>query len=236
VIIRNRLKYALNFREASMILRQKFVKVDNRPRIDTTYPAGFMDVVEIQKTGDRFRILYDVKGRFTLVRIDQAEAKIKLCKVISSYTATHRVPVIVTHDGRRIRYPDPMIQHGDTVVYNLEDNKVQDIIKFRVGKIAMITRGANRGRVGEITSLERHPGAFDIVHVKDAADNIFATRAANVFAIANTAQSLPITLPKRAGVRQDVIEERDEKLQAKELKPKRAGKSTKKQHYPTATA
>ena len=40
----------------------------------------------------------------------------------------------------------------------------------------MITGGHNLGRVGVITSRERHPGSFDIVHVKDAANNTFATR------------------------------------------------------------
>jgi len=228
VILRNRLKYALCAREASMILRQKFVNVDHRPRTDPGYPAGFMDVLEIPKTGDRFRVLYDVKGRFTLTRIDEAEAKVKLCKVVSSYVGTHRVPVIVTHDGRRIRYPDPKIAHGDTVVFNLADNKIQDVVKFRVGKSAMVTRGANRGRAGTITNIERHPGSFDIVHIKDAGDNIFATRAGNVFVIGNDASSLPITLPKRNGVRQDIVEEREERLQAKELAAQRRANPTKR--------
>jgi small subunit ribosomal protein S4e len=227
VVIRNRLKYALNAREARMVLRQKFVSVDGRPRTDSSFPAGFQDVITIAKTGDRFRVLYDVKGRFTLTRIDEAEANIKLCKVTTSYTGTHRVPVIVTHDGHRIRYADPTIRHGDTLVYNLQDKKVQDVLKFRAGKIAMITRGANRGRVGEITDIERHPGAFDIVHVKDAADNIFATRAGNVFVIANNASSIPITLPKRSGVRQDTIEERDERLASKELRAQAAANAQK---------
>ena len=227
VIVRNRLKYALNAREARMVCRQKFVHVDGRPRTDTSYPAGFMDVVEIPKTGDRFRVMYDVKGRFNLVKIDEAEAKIKLCKVITSHTATHRVPVVITHDGRRIRYADPKISHGDTIVYNLEDNKVQDVIKFRVGKVAMVTRGANRGRIGEVTDIERHPGAFDIVHVKDTAGNIFATRAGNVFVIADNSSSIPVTLPRRDGVRQDVIEERDALLQQKEIKAQKAASAKK---------
>ena len=32
----------------------------------------------------------------------------------------------------------------------------------------MITGGANMGRVGEVVARERHPGSFDVVHVKDA--------------------------------------------------------------------
>jgi small subunit ribosomal protein S4e len=31
----------------------------------------------------------------------------------------------------------------------------------------MAIRGRNNGRVGHIVSTERHPGSYDIVHVKD---------------------------------------------------------------------
>lgn len=40
----------------------------------------------------------------------------------------------------------------------------------------MVTGGHNLGRVGIITSRERHPGSFDIVHVKDSQGHSFATR------------------------------------------------------------
>ena len=40
----------------------------------------------------------------------------------------------------------------------------------------MITGGHNLGRVGTITHRERHPGSFDIVHIKDALGHTFATR------------------------------------------------------------
>jgi ribosomal protein S4E len=42
VFIRNRLKYALNGREVTSILMQRLVKVDNKVRTDSTFPAGFM--------------------------------------------------------------------------------------------------------------------------------------------------------------------------------------------------
>ena len=47
----------------------------------------------------------------------------------------------------------------------------------------MITGGHNLGRVGAIIHRDRHPGSFDIVHVKDAAGHSFATRLGNVFVI-----------------------------------------------------
>ena len=55
------------------------------------------------------------------------------------------------------------------------------------------------GRVGVITHRERHDGGFNIVHIKDAIDNSFATRESNVFVIG---QEKPwISLPKGKGVK-----------------------------------
>jgi small subunit ribosomal protein S4e len=228
IILRNRLKYALNAREAEMILRQGLVKVDGRIRTDSKYPAGFQDVVEIPKTGDKFRLLYDVKGRFTLVKVGDAEKNIKLLKVQNLYTSTGRVPMITTHDGHRIRYPDPRISRNDTVVYNVKDGKIGEIIKTGPGKVVMVTGGANRGRVGEILSIERHPGSFDIARLKDKAGNEFATRTVNIFTIGKDFKSVPIALPKQAGQRTNVIQEREEKLIAAEQRKTVKTQSKKK--------
>ena len=61
ILLRNRLKYALTGKEVKYILMQRLVKVDGKARTDSTYPAGFMDTVSIEKTGEHFRLLYDVR-------------------------------------------------------------------------------------------------------------------------------------------------------------------------------
>ncbi len=48
---------------------QRLVKVDGKVRTDCTYPAGFMDVIEIDRTDEHFRLIYDTKGRFVTHRI-----------------------------------------------------------------------------------------------------------------------------------------------------------------------
>lgn len=42
LILRNRLKYALTYREVIAILMQRHVLVDGKVRTDKTYPSGFM--------------------------------------------------------------------------------------------------------------------------------------------------------------------------------------------------
>jgi len=206
ILLRNRLKYALTGREVTMILMQRHVKVDNKVRTDSTYPAGFMDVITIEKTSENFRLLYDVKGRFAVQRITPQEAKYKLCRVKKIGIGLRGVPWISLHDGRTIRYPDPLIKPNDTVRIDLDTGKITDFAKFEIGNLCMITGGRNLGRVGVIVSKERHPGSFDIVHVKDAAGNAFATRLSNVFVIGKGTKSL-VSLPRSKGIKRTILEE-----------------------------
>jgi small subunit ribosomal protein S4e len=62
----------------------------------------------------------------------------------------------------------------------------------------MVTGGRNMGRVGVVTHRERHDGGFNIVHMKDAIDNTFATRESNVFVIGT--EKAWVSLPKGKGV------------------------------------
>ena len=42
ILLRNRLKYALNTKEVKYILMQRLIKVDGKARTDKTFPTGFM--------------------------------------------------------------------------------------------------------------------------------------------------------------------------------------------------
>ena len=67
-------RYALTGREVNAILMQRHVKVDGKVRTDSTYPAGYMDVIDIDKTDEHFRLVYDSKGRFVTHRITKVWA------------------------------------------------------------------------------------------------------------------------------------------------------------------
>ncbi|WFD06963.1 hypothetical protein MVES1_002318 [Malassezia vespertilionis] len=211
VLLRNRLKYALTGREVMLITMQRIVKVDNKIRTDPTFPTGFMDVVTLERSGEHFRILYDVKGRFIVHRISEDEASYKLLKVKRVQLGARGVPHIVTHDGRTLRYPDPLIRVNDTVKFDVVNNKMLDFVKFDVGAQAMVTGGRNMGRAGQIINLERHHGGFDIVHVRDAAGREFSTRLNNIFVIGDHEKRW-ISMPRGGGVKLSITEERDLRL------------------------
>jgi len=214
VLLRERLKYALTYQEGIMILKQRQVLIDGRARTDVTFPLGFMDVISIPKTGENFRMLYDVKGRYVPVPIKDEEAKFKLGKVEKCQLGAGGVPFVVTHDGKTMRYPDPKTKVLDTIKIDLESMRPTGLIKFEIGCQVYCTLGKNKGRIGILVSRDRHPGMFDIVHVRDLAGNSFSTRLKNVFAIGAGGKSkTEVTLPKGKGVALSITEERDRKFQ-----------------------
>jgi small subunit ribosomal protein S4e len=243
LILRNRLKYALTRHEVIMIVMRRHITVDGKVRTDANYPVGFMDVVNIAKTNENYRLMYNTKGRFVLHAVPAKEAQFKLCRVTRVAHAkkatigsnpfmkgqASAIPYIVTHDGRTIRYPDPLIHSNDTIKFDISTGKISDHVKFEVGNLAMITRGANIGRVGVIINREKHPGSYEIVHVKDRRGESFATRVENVFVI-GTADKPLITFPRSLGIKVSILEKRSgsRKRSGKKSKSKSKSKSKPK--------
>jgi len=122
----------------------------------------------------------------------------------------NKIPYIVTNDGRTIRFPHPDIKKNDSVKFNLESGEVDSLIKFENGASILTTGGNNIGRVGILQHVEKHPGSFDIGHIKDANGHSFATRVSNIFVIGEGKKPI-ITLLANKGLKLNPIEERDER-------------------------
>uniref|UniRef100_A0A2K6NG14 40S ribosomal protein S4 n=1 Tax=Rhinopithecus roxellana TaxID=61622 RepID=A0A2K6NG14_RHIRO len=206
IFLRNRLKNALTGDEVKICM-QGFIKVDGKFRTDITCPAGFMDVISIDKMGGNFHLTYDTKGHFAVHRITPEEAKYKWGKVRKIFASTKGIPHLVTHDACSIHYPDPLIKVNDTIQIDLETGKITGFIKFDTGAIL--------GRIGMITNRERHPGSFDMVHVKDVNGTSFATQLSNIFVIGKGNKPW-ISLPQGNGICLTIAEERDKRLGAKQ--------------------
>lgn len=133
------------------------------------------------------------------------------------------IPYCSTHDGRTFRYPDPDISVGDSIRFDLKSKKILDFVKFETGNLVMVTGGRNCGRIGTIVSKEKHPGTYDIVHIRDNAGQSFSTRSSYVFVIGKGVHPW-VSLPRNKGIRVSIVEDRKirlEKNRQKSAKPKR---------------
>tara|TARA_B110000305_G_scaffold146126_1_gene162351 strand:+ start:207 stop:470 length:264 start_codon:yes stop_codon:yes gene_type:complete len=75
----------------------------------------------------------------------------------------------------------------------------------------MLVGGNNIGRIGNLQSIEKHPGSYQIAHVKDTTGQIFSTRLSNIIVIGD-GKTPAISIPKGQGIRLTLIQERDNRM------------------------
>jgi small subunit ribosomal protein S4e len=76
----------------------------------------------------------------------------------------------------------------------------------------LTTGGNNIGRIGILQHVEKHPGSFDIAHVKDSVGNSYATRIGNIFVIGEGKKPVISLLPSK-GLKLGLLEERRTRLE-----------------------
>uniref|UniRef100_H3B7R6 Ribosomal protein S4 X-linked n=1 Tax=Latimeria chalumnae TaxID=7897 RepID=H3B7R6_LATCH len=130
IFLRNYSKYTLTRDEVKKICMKRFIKIDGKCT-NITFPAGFMDVISIEKTGEHFHLVYDTKGYFAVHCLTAEEAKYKPCKVKKVFVVTKGTPHLVTHDACTIQYTDPLIMVKDSVQIDLDTGKITDFSEWR---------------------------------------------------------------------------------------------------------
>ena len=207
-LLRNKLRVALNGTEAKLIVKSKEgnISINGRVRTDPKFPVGIMDIVTINKTATNYRVHFDVKGRWRLVKISKEDAKYKLCKVTRRSMGPKRIPFITTADGRTIRFPSPNIKEHDSIKINIESGEIIDYYKYKIGAPVLIVGGNNIGRVGVIEKIEKHPGSYEIVYIKDTNGTVFSTRLTNIFITGDQKPEIP---EEKYNTRLSILDERN---------------------------
>jgi len=152
IILKDILKYAKTTKEVKYILNNKEVLVNKVIRKDHKFPVGFMDVLEIPRINDYYRVLYDKNGNFILKKINKEDSKIKLCKIIKKFVVKGGKQQITLHDGNNIFAKDDY-KVGDTVVINIENKKIIDWIKLEKDNLIYLVDGKHIGEMGVITNV-----------------------------------------------------------------------------------
>jgi small subunit ribosomal protein S4e len=206
ILVRDILKYAKTGAEARKIIAEGHLKIDRRVRRNYKYPVGLMDVIELPKTGECYRVIPVPTKVLDLVKITPEEARIKPCRIENKTTVKGGHIQLNLHDGRNVlvKVSDPRNPVEDvyetlgTVVISLEDNRIIDYIPPEKGVIAIVIGGKNVGRVGRIVDII--PGALKrrryIVTLQDKSGNLFQTSFEYVFPIGKDKPL--ITLPEGA--------------------------------------
>lgn len=151
LVIRDILGLADNSREARRIINSGNVLVDGRVIKDYKFPVGFMDLIEIPKTGEFYRILLDTKGRLKLDAVSKDSSK--LCKIVNKTSIQNGKTQLNLHDGQNIIVDEDNYSVADVISLNVAENEILETYKFEEGAAVLVTGGKHTGEIGNISEI-----------------------------------------------------------------------------------
>jgi len=149
IVIRNYTGIVATMKEAKKILTCSEVKVNGVVRKEHQFAVGLFDVVTMAKQKLFFRMVYDTKGRLVLKAIEN-EAKEKLSKVTKKVMSSKGVQ-ITTDDART--FIGVKANVGDSLKLALPSGEVTQVVAFKEGAMAYITKGAHCAEVAKIVAI-----------------------------------------------------------------------------------
>lgn len=153
-ILRDYLGYAQTRKEAKMILNKGLVFVDGKVMKDERTPLGIMDVIEIPKTKEYYRILPNRKGEMRLHKIQKEEKNLKIFSIRGKKVLKRGVIQLNLHDGKNILGDNTYNVH-DTILYDLSKKEIKEHIPFKKGTLGFVIKGTNVSKMGKIVEINK---------------------------------------------------------------------------------
>lgn len=151
IILRDILGYAKTAAEAKKMLINEQILVDGKRVKDLSFGVGLMDVFEIPKTREAYRIILDKKGKLMLVK-DQ-NPKIKPCRVVGKKVLKKARLQINLHDGRNV-LTDKKVGVGDTIILELPEQNVAEHLSLEKGNLVYLIGGKHIGEVAHVEEVK----------------------------------------------------------------------------------
>ncbi len=152
-MLRDILEYAKTAKEIKQVLNGKQVLVDKVARTDYKYPIGLMDVIDIPKLEESYRVVYNKKGRLNLVSINKSEADLKLLRIIRKTMVKGGQLQVTFHDGRNMLAKKFDGNIGDSVLFDLNKKTVGKILKLEKGSLVYLRGGTHVGNLGTVKDI-----------------------------------------------------------------------------------
>lgn len=155
--LRDYLKIAENRREASYLVNNNKVFV-NFEKPDLYQSVGLFDVIYIKDLDKYYRVSINQNGKLFLVETDEKDGKLKIIRIIRKNTVKGGRIQVTGIDGRNFLLDN--VNTGDSILYDLKEKKVVDIIKMEPGNMIFIFDGAKVGEIGYLKNVEIHKRTF----------------------------------------------------------------------------
>lgn len=150
------LGYAKTAREIKKILRTKEILVDKKRVKESKFPVGFMDVLSIPTTKEKYRIALDCKGKLKLLPItNEAEENVKICRIDRKTKVKGGKNQLNMSGNRNLLIEKDDYRVGDSLLLDLPSQKILRHLKLEPGALIFVTGGTRVGNKGIVEKIEK---------------------------------------------------------------------------------
>ena len=154
LIVRDYLNLVDILREAKRVIVNGEILVDGVKRKSHKFPCGLMDVISIPKMKKDYRVLFNNRGKLTLVPIASKDASWKLCRIENKTIVKGKQIQLNLHDGKNQIVKKDGYKTGDVLKISFKDKKISDTYKFEKGTVSIIIGGSHIGEVANIEDMK----------------------------------------------------------------------------------
>jgi small subunit ribosomal protein S4e len=158
LLIKEILGYAKTAREVRNILNNGEILINNKVIKEPKFSVGVFDIIKIKSKNETFLLLINSKNKYETKKISGKESNLKLCKVINKKTLKKGLIQVNLFDGRNIIVDKDSYKTGDTIILDLEKNKINSHLKLEKNSIVYLIGGKYIGNIGKVEDIVSKKG------------------------------------------------------------------------------
>ena len=150
-----------------------------------------MDVIDIPKTGESYRVLLDRKGRLQLDLIDDNSAK--LSKIVNKSTIKGGKTQLNLHDGKNVIVDEDEYAVGDVISLKVPEHEIVEAYPLKEGATVLVVGGKHTGELGTVSEIiENKSSNPNTIIIENSSKDEFLTLKDYAFVVGNDAPAISL--------------------------------------------
>ena len=154
LLIKEILNQSETTRETKNLLHQGHFLIDKRKVQNHKFPVGIFDIIEMPKLKQAHRVFQKKDGSFITRPIKSEDSSIKPCKVVGKTILKKGKIQLNLFDGKNRLTENKDIKVNDSILLDLEKDKISSHLKFEKGAKVYITDGKYMGNIGIVEEIK----------------------------------------------------------------------------------
>ncbi len=182
-VLRDMLGLAKSLKEVKFILNSREVMVNKQVRTNPKFSVSLMDVVELKKLKQHYRLLFNKNGKLFLHPIDAKESMLRPYKVLNKTVLKKNKVQLNLDNGINLLVKEDKFKVNSTILINTEKNAIVNTLPLDKGSLVYIIGGNKVSRVGKVEDIKQFKGAYPDNIIFAANNKSYETRKGYAFVI-----------------------------------------------------